>query len=56
MPFDGFEFEAERKPPRRGSNAERLFRLLFVVVAIGMLIMPITATGLIDIVHYVSGR
>ncbi|WP_428394727.1 hypothetical protein [Lichenicoccus sp.] len=56
MPFDGVDFERDRKKPEREAAGEKVFRILFLVVAITMLVMPVSAAGLIDIVQYVRGK
>lgn len=54
MPFDGADFQATPRPPRR-AHGERVFGLLFLVIAICLLVMPISAAALVDIVHYMRG-
>ena len=55
MPFDGVDFDADRRKPERETSGEKVFRLLFVVIAVCLLLMPVSAAGLIDIVHYMRG-
>lgn len=54
MPFDAMDFRATPNPPRR-TRGERVFGVLFLVIAICLLVMPVSAAALIDIVHYMRG-
>lgn len=57
MPFDGVDFPPRREPPSRApSREERVFLFLFVVVSVCLLVMPISAAALVDIVHYARAR
>ncbi len=56
MPFDGVDFEARRRQPERETSGEKAFRILFLVVAICLLLMPVSAVGLVDIIRYVRGN
>lgn len=52
MPFDGTDFHTKPEPPSRAPG-DRVFGILFLVVAICLLVMPISAAALVDIVHYI---
>lgn len=54
MPFDGTDFQSGRKRKRQ-TPGERAFGIIFLVCAISLLVMPISAAALIDIVHYLWG-
>lgn len=56
MPFDGADFHPEQKPPRRAAPGERVFGFLFLLVALCLLVMPISAAALVDIVHYLQSK
>lgn len=56
MPFDGTNFKPEPEPPQHPSTEERIFLILFVVVALTLLVMPISLAALDDIVHYLHGE
>ena len=51
MPFDGTDFP-ERRRPNPSVPGERLLRIVFVVVAITLLVTPISLGGITDIVRY----
>ncbi len=53
MPFDGVDFRPEQKPPGPATPSGNVFGYLFLLVAFCLLIMPISAAALVDIVHYI---
>ncbi len=55
MPFDGTNFKPEPEQPARPSAEERIFMILFVVIAITLLVMPISLAAVGDLVRYTSG-
>ena len=60
MPFDGTDFDprppAPPPPPRRMSKRDESILLwLALAFVLGLLILPISADALIDIVRYVHG-
>lgn len=55
MPFDGVDFQPKREQPDRPAANERIYSLLFLVIAIFLLVMPISMAGLVDIVRYLQG-
>ncbi len=55
MPFDGANFRDRREEPGRAARRERIWAVVVVVSAALMLVMPVSAEGLIDLVHYLRG-
>ena len=55
MPFDGTNFKPEPEPTAPRSAEERIFLILLIVIALTLLIMPISLAALGDIVHYTAG-
>jgi hypothetical protein len=56
MPFDGANFQAPRTPRKRASRSENVLTVLILVAALGLLVLPVSAAGLIDIAIYLGGR
>lgn len=56
MPFDGVDFQEKKERPERSVRADKVVALVVVVLGFILLIMPISAAGLIDIVQYIRGR
>jgi len=57
VPFDGTDFGIGRPPPSpRPAPSDRMFSTLFLVVAIGALVMPISVAAFVDLVRFVLGR
>ena len=56
MPFDGLDFKAAPKQPPRAPPGERVFLLLFLLVAIASLVLPISLAGLADFAEYLCGN
>ena len=52
--FDGVDFP--RKPPERRRANENGLAILIFVFALAMLIMPISLSGMVDIIRYIGGR
>ena len=52
MPFDGTSFPARREQPRRAAPGDNAVSLLIIIIAFGLLVMPISLAALVDIVHY----
>ena len=55
MPFDGIDFMARRNQPARPSRAENVLTVLLLVLGLSLLILPVSAVGLVDIVTYIRG-
>ncbi len=55
MPFDGADFEPRRKKPARSGPGDNLVTVLIVLLAIFMLVMPISLAGLVDTIRYLRG-
>ena len=55
MPFDGTGFPERRDQPRRGAPGDNAVSLLIIAVAFGLLVMPISLSAFVDIVHYIRG-
>jgi len=53
MPFDSANFH-ERRPRRRRVGSEDLLLWLVGLLALAMLLLPISITGLADLVRYVQ--
>lgn len=61
MPFDGTDFDPQppTPPPRpRGMSRrdESILLWLALAFALGLLVLPVSADALVDIVRYVQGR
>ena len=56
MPFDGADLDPPRKKPARGGAGDNLVTVLIVVLAICMLVMPISVASLMDTVRYLRGK
>ena len=56
MPFDGADFEPRRKKPARSGPGDNLVTALIVVLAICMLVTPISIAGLVDTIRYLRGN
>jgi hypothetical protein len=59
MPFDATDFDPEPKapppPPKRNLVKERILCGLAMALALVLLVLPISAGALIDIVRYIGG-
>ena len=56
VPFDGTDFLTRRNQPARPSRSENVLTVLILVLGLGLLVLPVSAAGLIDIVSYIRGR
>jgi hypothetical protein len=56
MPFDGIDFLAKRDKPARPSRTENLFTVLLLVLGLALLVLPVSAAAMIDIVGYIRGH
>lgn len=55
MPFDGTNFPRE-DPPGRGTPDDNAATWIIVLLAFCLLVMPVSLSGLVDIVRYVRGN
>lgn len=55
MPFDGTNFP-EPRPRRRAMGDDTAITVIIVLVAFGLLIMPISMVAFVDIVDYLRGH
>jgi hypothetical protein len=55
MPFDGAGFPPRRDEPQRSARNDNAVTVIIIAVSASLLLMPITATALIDIIRYVRG-
>lgn len=53
MPFDGVDGPG-RTPPRRPARSETILLALIVMLAAGLLIMPVSMSGFVDLVTYLK--
>ena len=56
MPFDGTDFDRRPVQPDRNPMRERVWAVIAGLIAVILIAMPISAAGLVDIVHYVRGH
>ncbi len=56
MPFDGMDFQERPEPPGRAAPGEKIVSMLLLILAISLLVMPISMAGLFDLVHYIASR
>jgi hypothetical protein len=56
MPFDGADFRERRDEPEWGKRDDTIVTVIIVVVAMGLLFVPISIEALADIVIAVQGR
>ncbi|WP_171033991.1 hypothetical protein [Lichenicoccus roseus] len=56
MPFDGIDFEPKREKRERAGPSDNLVTVLIVLLAICMLVTPISIAGLVDTVRYLHGN
>ena len=52
--FDGIDFP--RKQPDRKPGHENALAVLIFVLALALLVMPISLSGMVDIIRYVRGH
>ena len=55
MPFDGTGFPPERSRPQRRPLTETVLCTVIVLLAVGLLIVPISLPALVDLVRYLRG-
>ncbi len=56
MPFDGANFQIPKTPRKRASRSENVLTMLILVAALGLLVLPVSATALLDIAVYFGGH
>ena len=56
MPFDGGDFEPYRNKPKPPAPRDTGLCIAIFVVAVGLLVLPLSLDGLIDLIRYVSRR
>ncbi len=56
MPFDGTDFPKGDQPPRRGTPDDNAATWIIVLLAFCLLVMPVSLTGLVDIIRYMRGN
>ncbi len=56
MPFDGVDFLSKRNQPARPSRSENVLTVLLLVLGLSLLLLPVSAAGLVDIVTYLRGH
>lgn len=56
MPFDGTDFRFQPEQPQRNPRRERAWALIVGVLAVVLLVMPVSAAGMVDIVRYIRGH
>jgi hypothetical protein len=55
MPFDGTHFRPQPEPPGRRVAVERFWCGVVLVAGIVLLLAPVSAAGLVDLVVYLRG-
>ena len=55
MPFDGTNFP-KGDPPGRGTPDDNAATWIIVLLAFCLLVMPVSLTGLVDIIRYMRGH
>ena len=56
MPFDGTDFPRREEPRGRGTPDDNAATWIIVLLAFCLLVMPVSLTGLVDIIRYVRGN
>lgn len=56
MPFDGTDFPRGDQPPRRGAPDDNAATWIIVALAFCLLVMPVSLSGLVDIIRYMRGN
>ncbi len=56
MPFDGTDFPKRDEPPGRGTPDDNAATVIIILLAFCLLAMPISLTGLVDIVRYMRSH
>ena len=52
MPFDGAGFPPERGRRERPAPGDNMVSFIIIFLAFGLLVMPISVTALVDVIHY----
>ena len=55
MPFDGVEFPKRQEPPKRATPAENVLLVLIALLALCLLLLPISLAAFVDVVRYLQG-
>ena len=55
MPFDGVGFPRKQEPPERATPAENILLGLIAVLALCLLLLPVSLTAFVDVVRYLRG-
>jgi hypothetical protein len=55
MPFDGMDFRPRPEHPFRAARTEKAWAVVVVIVTIVMLVAPLSAEGVVDIVRFIRG-
>jgi hypothetical protein len=56
MPFDATGFPHEPNPPRRSTRSENVISAAIVMIALFLLITPISLAAFVDLVRYLRGH
>ena len=56
MPFDGTDFEPQPKPPKAPVARDTLLCVAVFVLAMALLILPLSLDGLVDLIRFLSRR
>jgi hypothetical protein len=56
MPFDGTDFEPQPTRPPPPVVRDTLLCVVVFVAAIGLLVLPVSLDGLVDLVRFLSRR
>ena len=52
MPFDGTGFPEDQPERRRSRPGDNTVSLIIIALAVGLLVMPVSLTALVDILRY----
>jgi hypothetical protein len=50
------DFKERPEPPGRAAPGEKFVSMLLLILAISLLVMPISMAGLFDLVHFLRDR
>ncbi len=56
MPFDGTDFEPRPEPPPPPVARDTVLCVILFIAAMGLLVLPLSLDGLVDLVRYLSRR
>ncbi len=56
MPFDGSDFPAGGRKPRRTEQSTTMATVIIVILALSLLVVPVSMGALVDIVQYLRAR